>query len=41
MIWNELYPKDRQSLMNDIAEYSGSFEPVWNGLLHYFETAYK
>ena len=41
MIWNELYPRERQPLMDDIAEYSGSFKPVWNSLLDYFDTAYK
>ena len=32
---------DRQPTMEEIAEYSGSFKPIWTDLLAYFETAYK
>jgi hypothetical protein len=28
-------------MMKDIAKYTGGFKPVWNGLLEYFEAAYK
>jgi len=41
MTWNELFTKDHQPMMEDIAKYSGSFEPVWNDLLDYFQIAYK
>ena len=41
MTWNDLFPKDRQPSMDDIAGYSGSFEPIWRDLIMYFETAYK
>ena len=41
MTWNELYPKDRQPMLTDIAEYSGAFKPIWLDLLAYFENAYK
>jgi len=41
MIWDEVFPKDRQPTMDDIAEFSGEFKPIWLDLLSYFETAYK
>ena len=41
MTWNELFPKDQPPTMDDISVFSGSFKPVWNNLLAYFETAYK
>ena len=41
MTWNELFPKDRQPMMEDIAEYVGPFESVWRDLLAYFETDYN
>ena len=41
MTWNELYPKSRQPIMSDIADYAGAFKPIWLDLLAYFETAYK
>ena len=41
MTWNDLFPKDRQPSLDDIAEYAGSFEPIWRDLNLYFETAYK
>ena len=41
MNWNDLFPKDRQPAMDDIAEYVGTFKPIWSDLLSYFETAYK
>jgi hypothetical protein len=41
MTWNDLYPKDRQPIMDDIAEYVGAFKPTWLDLLTYFEEAYK
>ena len=41
LVWNDLFPKDRQPEMDDIADYSGTFKPIWLDLLSYFETAYK
>lgn len=41
MIWNDLFPKEHQSLMDDIYKYSGDFEPIWRDLILYFESAYK
>ena len=41
MTWSELYPKDRQPTMDDIAQYVGAFKPIWQDLLEYFETVYK
>jgi len=41
MTWNDLFPKDRQPQMEDIAGYSGGFEPTWRELLSYFDSAYK
>jgi len=41
MKWNDLYPKDRQPTMDDIATHAGTFKPSWLNLLEYFEAAYK
>jgi hypothetical protein len=41
MTWNELFPKDRQPMIDDISEYVGGFKAIWIDLLAYFETAYK
>ncbi|MCL2564276.1 MAG: DUF3788 domain-containing protein [Defluviitaleaceae bacterium] len=41
MTWNELFPKENQPAMHDIAEYAGTFKPHWLNLIEYFETAYK
>jgi len=41
MTWNDLFPRERQPSMDDIAEYAGSFKPVWLEMLSYFEAAYK
>ena len=40
-MWNELFPQSRQPSMDNVARYSGSFEPLWRDLVLYFETAYK
>ena len=41
MTWNGLYPKDRQPMTEDVAEYVGGFKSIRLYLLAYFETAYK
>ena len=41
MLWSELFTKDRQPEMDDVAAYAGAFKPVWQDLLAYFESAYK
>jgi len=41
MNWNELYPKELQPTMDDVADFAGGFKPVWLDLLSYFESAYK
>lgn len=39
--WNELFSKDKEPTMGDIAEYVGPVKGLWLSLIEYFETAYK
>ena len=41
MKWNELFNKDNQPTMEDVAKYFGSFKSNWINLLDFFESAYK
>ena len=41
MMWHDLFPQDRQPLMDDVTAYSGSFGPVWRDVISYFERAYQ
>ena len=39
--WYELFPKEKEPTMGDIADYVGSVKGLWLSLIDYFETAYK
>jgi len=41
MKWNELYPKEKQPSLDEIADYVGKVKSLWLSMILYFETAYK
>ena len=41
MKWNELYPKEKQPTLDDVADYVGKVKSLWLSMILYFETAYK
>lgn len=41
MEWNELYPRDKEPDMEEIAEYIGEAKELWVSLTSYIETAYN
>jgi len=41
MKWNELYPKEKQPSLDDVADYVGKVKSLWLSMILYFETAYK
>lgn len=41
MIWYELYPKDKEPNMNEIANYIGDAKDLWLALTSYIETTYN
>jgi len=41
MKWNELYPKEKQPSLDEVADYVGKVKSLWLSMILYFETAYK
>jgi len=41
MKWNELYPKEKQPSLDEVADYVGKIKSLWLSMILYFETAYK